>query len=347
MRVRQQTDVLANVHFLVTRTDRLGDMVLSLPLFESIKHAFPNARLSVLASAANAEIARLCTQIDDVFVDTVEARDSKYKDTFGLVRRFRTWRPDMVLFANAKHRLAVAAWLARIPRRIGSIRRRYSILYTDRVRSLPEPLYEHEVDRALRLLQPLGIEPSTRVPQLLLKEQHIAHAAALLNDLGVTMDARIAALHPSNSGNALNAAPDWYARVADELHALGYRVVLTGTEHERPQTKAVLEAARSDLIDLTGCLSVTQLAALYTRCAVNIASSTGTAHLSAALGTPTVGLYSPLVKQAVWLPRGKRIIVLQPEVGMNCQRCLGEECRFFNCMDLISPKVVAGSVNAF
>ena len=114
MRETQQNDALANVHFLVTRTDRLGDMVLSLPLFESIKHAFPNARLSVLASAANAEIARLCMHIDDVFVDTVEARDSKYKDTFGLVRRLRTWRPDMVLFANAKHRLAVAAWLARI-----------------------------------------------------------------------------------------------------------------------------------------------------------------------------------------------------------------------------------------
>ena len=346
MRETQQNDALANVHFLVTRTDRLGDMVLSLPLFESIKHAFPNARLSVLASAANAEIARLCMHIDDVFVDTVEARDSKYKDTFGLVRRLRTWRPDMVLFANAKHRLAIAAWLARIPRRIGSIRRRYSIFYTDRVRSLPEPPYEHEADRALRLLQPLGIEPATRVPQLVLKEQHKALAVTLLNDLGVTTDQRIAALHPSNSGNALNAAPDWYGRVADELQAFGFRVVLTGTKNERTQTKAVMEAARSDLIDLTGRLSVTQLAALYTRCTVNIASSTGTAHLSAAVGTPTIGLYSPLVKQAVWLPRGKRIVVLRPEVGMSCQSCLGEKCRFFNCMDRISPQVVAESVNA-
>ena len=344
MKASQQSPGFAGSHFLVTRTDRLGDMVLSLPLFAAIKHAIPQARLSVLASAANAEVARLCPHVDEVVVDTVEARDSKYKDILGLTRRLRAWRPDVMLFANAKHRLAVAAWLARVPRRVGSRRRRYSVLYTDPIPLLPEPPYEHEADRALRLLQPFGIVPQSNEPKLVLSEQQKARAGSLLTDLGITHDARIAVIHATNSGNALNAAPGWYAQLADALSAQGYKVVLTGTDSERAQIRAVMMASKSGPLDLTGRLSVAQLAGLYSHSTVSIASSTGTAHLSAAVGTPTIGLYSPLVKQSVWLPRGKRVAVLHPEVGMSCPSCLGEKCQYFNCMDLIATDAVLAAV---
>ena len=39
-------------HILVVRTDRMGDMIVTTPLFAAIKAAFPACRLTVLASAA-------------------------------------------------------------------------------------------------------------------------------------------------------------------------------------------------------------------------------------------------------------------------------------------------------
>lgn len=345
---RGQYPELAAAHILVVRTDRLGDMVLTLPLFQAVKQAFPHTHLSVLASQANADIARMCPNVDEVRVDTVEARESRYKDTLGLARRLRAWGPDVVLFGNAKQRLALAAWMARIPIRVGSIRRRYSVLYTHRIPLLPGQPYEHEVDRTLRLLQPLGITPITNVPRVpAVPEKTRSTVLALLHEHGIGDDAAIAVVHPGNSGNALTASAPWYASLADALVADGYDVVLTGTTAEQSQNSAVVDAAQNKLTDFTGKLSVAQLAALYTRSAVCIASSTGTTHLSAALDAPTIALYMPLVKQDQWLPRGQRVVVLQPDVGMTCAACLGPKCGYFNCMDHVSIDTVVAAAREF
>jgi len=332
-------------HFLVIRTDRLGDMVMSLPLFASLKQAFPRARLSVLASRANADLARLCPQVDKVLVDTVGARDSNWKGTLGLAKRLRAWRPDVVLFGNVKHRLAVAAWLARVPIRVGIARRVYSILYTDRVPELTDQPHEHETNRTLRLLQPLGIAPVKDVPCLMPGDsQERASVGALLQVNGIDDSSRIVVVHPSNGGNAMNASSNWYATLADALGAAGFRVVLAGTAAEQQRCEAVMAAAQSKPVNLGGKLSIPQLLALYARSTVCIATSTGAAHLSAALGVPTIGLYAPLVKQARWLPRGPKVEVLRPEVGMICATCLGPKCAYFNCMNHISERAVVETI---
>jgi ADP-heptose:LPS heptosyltransferase len=339
---------LNTAHFLVTRTDRLGDMVLSLPLFESIKQTCPQARISVLASSANAAVAQLCPHVDKVLIDSVEARDSGWKGTLGLVRTMRAWRPDVVLFGNAKRRLALAAWLARIPVRIGSARRRYSILYTDRIPLLRGQPSGHEIDRTLRLLEPLDIAPATFTPRVPAGTDTNQEAvASLLHEHDISDDAAVAVVHPTNSGNALNASHRWYATLADALAKEGYRVVLTGTSAEQAHSEAVVTAARSTPVDLTGRLSVAQLIALYARSAACIASSTGTTHLSAAVGARTIGLYAPLEKQDRWLPRGEHVVVLRPDVGMICARCLGTKCGYFNCMEHVSVQAVVAAARKY
>ncbi len=323
------------VHVMVTRTDRMGDMILTAPLFEAVKRHFPNARLSALASAANVQMAALLAGIDAIEVDPVEARDSDWAGTLTLARRLRQLRIDVILFANSRHRLAVAAWLARIPIRIGHAGRGYSLLYTERV---PRGPVEHETDTTLRLLEPLGIRVTAApAPHCTATDEDRQGILALLNAHGLRADARIAVLHASNSGNALHASPRWYAQLCDALTDAGYAVVLTGTAAER-ELIASIAAVAGPLLDLSGRLTVGLLTALLQHSALCIGSSTGPTHLAAAVGTATVGLYAPLVKQQRWVPRGPRVTVLRPEVGMICASCLGQRCPHFNCMDLIGPE---------
>lgn len=325
------------IHFMVARTDRMGDVILTGPLFDAIKQHFPRARLSVLASSANAQIARLHPAVDAVEVDTVEARASGWSGTLVLARHLRRLQVDVILFANSKHRLALAAWLARIPVRIGAARRGYSFLYTFRVAAADAG---HETDRVLTLLEPFGIHAPATEPNWRVAENDRHSVRTQLTAAGVKAGSRLAAVHPSNSGNALTGSPEWYAALGDALVAAGYVVLLTGTEQDRPLTAAIGSRMRIQPIDLTGRLSVPELAALYACCAVCIGSSTGPTHLAAAVGAATIGLYAPLVTQARWLPRGTAVAILQPEVGMSCARCFGTRCRFFNCMDRIAPERV-------
>ena len=327
---------------MVARTDRMGDLILTAPLIEALKRHFPRTRISLLASAANAQVAPLLPAIDAVEVDSVEARDSRWRGTLALARRLRQLDIDVMLFANSKHRLAVSAWLARIPVRIGSAGRAYSMLYTARVKA---PRFEHETDRALRLLQPLGVQttPAT-APRCTVAEDDRRAVADLLARHGVGATDVLAIVHPSNSGNALTGSSAWYAELADELHAAGYVVMLTGTQADRQLTAAIAAAAQHPPLDLSGQLTVGELAALLGRGNICIGNSTGPAHLAAAVGVPTIGLYSPLIKQHRWLPRGSAIQVLRPELGMSCATCLGVRCQFFNCMDRITPARVIAAV---
>ena len=336
-------------HFLVTRTDRLGDMILTGPLFDAIKQAFPRSRLSVLASAANASIARMHAAVDEVIVDAVEARDSRWQGTLALARKLRRMRPDAVVFANDKHRLAVAAFLARVPLRVGGARRRYAVLYNRRLPDQGGPEAEHETDRTLRLLSMLGV-PAAALHDgsgaLQVQDADRLAVDALLARHRLPAGKGIAVVHATNSGNALNASPGWYGALVDALAEAGYEVLLTGTLADREQTALVAAATGCSPIDLAGELSVGELAALLARSALCIGSSTGPTHLAAALGAPTVGLYAPLRRQATWLPRGAAVAVLRPDIDMYCQSCLGPRCRYFNCLEHISPRDVVAAGHA-
>ena len=80
---------------------------------------------------------------------------------------------------------------------------------------------------------------------------------------------------------------------------------------------------------------------------VVVGPSTGPLHLAAAMGRPTVGLYSVVKSQSPvrWRPWGRRSVVLQPE-GVTCRACLRGSCRRHRPMDTISPEQVLGAVRA-
>lgn len=53
---------------LVLRYDRIGDMVVTTPLFRALKNGFPNAEVSVLASQANAAVIKNNPNISQIYV---------------------------------------------------------------------------------------------------------------------------------------------------------------------------------------------------------------------------------------------------------------------------------------
>jgi ADP-heptose:LPS heptosyltransferase len=79
-----------------------------------------------------------------------------------------------------------------------------------------------------------------------------------------------------------------FARVADGLADHGLRIVLTGTDAERPITQAVGDHATADVLDLAGRTSLGATAALLRDSAITITNDTGTSHLAAAVGARSV-----------------------------------------------------------
>jgi ADP-heptose:LPS heptosyltransferase len=120
-------------------------------------------------------------------------------------------------------------------------------------------------------------------------------------------DGPFVVVHPGAAVPARAWPADNATAAVHRLTAAGHRVLVTGGMGERELCARV--AGRS-AESLAGRTDLATLASVLRRAAVTITGNTGPAHLSAAVGTPVVSLFSPVVPAVRWRPYGVRSVVL-------------------------------------
>jgi ADP-heptose:LPS heptosyltransferase len=114
-------------------------------------------------------------------------------------------------------------------------------------------------------------------------------------------------IHPGASVPAREWPAQHCAEAVRLLTDAGYRVVVTGSACQQRLTAQV---AGDTGVDLGGRTDLRTLAAVLERAGVVIAGNTGPAHLAAAVGTPVVSLFAPVVPAARWAPYGVATVLL-------------------------------------
>ena len=108
--------------------------------------------------------------------------------------------------------------------------------------------------------------------------------------------------------------------------------------------QAIIDHAKSRLLNIAGRSDVRTLAALLKRSTLFVGNDTGAMHIAAAVGTPVVGLFGPS-NPLEWGPRGGRAETIYK--GLDCRICFHPTCRRGedNCMKLITvEEVMAAAV---
>jgi ADP-heptose:LPS heptosyltransferase len=147
---------------LVVRPDRLGDVILSTPVFEVIKRHFPRSRLSVMVREQAAPLVRGISSVDEVMIFDPVGRHAGFKGFRQLLRdiRSRGFRIAVVLQSNPK--VAFAVLLARIRYRVGPLSKPHTFLCFNRgLRQRRSQVEMHEADYNMQLLRRLGIRVGT------------------------------------------------------------------------------------------------------------------------------------------------------------------------------------------
>ena len=117
-----------------------------------------------------------------------------------------------------------------------------------------------------------------------------------------------------------------FAALADRLAAeCNARIVLIGTAAERANAEAVISQMRqARALNLAGETSMGELIGLLAACDLLVSNDTGPAHVSAALGTPTLTLFGP-TNEFETAPTGLRAELLRVD-GIECARCMHRDC---------------------
>jgi ADP-heptose:LPS heptosyltransferase len=300
---------------LIARTDRLGETVLLLPALQALREAWPQARIGLCVQAALQPLMALSPHVSEVFA-APPLTGAWWRDAWRLAEAWRPWAPEAVVVANPSKAAHVAAWRSGARRRVG-FDRKWSGLLTHRVPDRKAVGGAHEVAYNQALFEVLGRPLAAARPARLrvdaAAERELAEIlAARLPDPSV----ELIAVHPWTSHPKKQwPLPNVHALIR-RLRAAGRRAItIIGGPQERAHAEAWPEAG-TGVADLTGALSLTQLAALLRRCRALISNDSGPVHVAAAVGTPVVALFGttdPAAGPGRWGPFGEgHAVIHQP-----------------------------------
>lgn len=321
-------------HIVVSRTDKIGDLILSLPVFQTLRRSFPETRITALVSSYAKEIVQDHPAIDAV--ETVEPGDG----VWALRNRLEALGADVFIALYPRPRLALAAWLAGIPIRVGTAFRWYSFAFDPTVRIHRSLNDRHEVEFNLAMLKPLGVQEFSVSIELPVKKEHQVFARDLLKEKGIREGDRYVVVHPGHKGSALNWSPLRYSQLIHKIcKETDLKVIITAG----PEETALISQLMAFLIFgpgeykpilLIGACTLKQLAAVYQGAECFLSGSTGTMHLAAAVGTPTVALFCPIPETTPvrWGPWGNPSTVIMP-ANPQCADCRAGHCRQHDPMD--------------
>jgi lipopolysaccharide heptosyltransferase II len=334
--------------FLVVRTDRVGDVVLSTPVLEAIKSRFPQSHLSMMVSAYAAEVVKGNPNLDDVIIDDYQGRHRGAKGFLMLIKELRRNRFDAGILLRPTLRLALLLFLSGIRYRIGTGYRFFQVFFNGKVYVHRKMNLRHEVDYNLDLLRPLGIKPEKTLPRVYLSPKDEDFADQAWRESGLNPEDTVVVIHPGSGHSSLNLPAKRFAQVADQLaDELNARIILTGTDREKGLIGIVSGKMRHEAVDLTGRTNLRQLAAVLKKSDLVISNSTGPMHLAAAVGTPTVAIFCPIFAAGPirWGPYGEGHEVVLPPVPV-CLKCEPRSCPHFDCMEKIKAEHVVAKARA-
>ena len=327
---------------LIVRTDRIGDVVLSLPMVVALRSAESSASISLLVRSYTKELVEDQPGLAEILLYDVSMERKPFGEMLAEIRRRKF---DVVIVTYPTFRLALLMFLAGIPVRIGTGYRWYSLFFNRRIYEHRKTAEKHEAEYNVSLLRPLGIEPEGHPrPALDVTEAAAAEARELLGKVGIRPGEPFVILHPGSGGSAKDWSPENFGALAEKVSDVA-PVLVTGSAAEQQLVATVVEQSNGKAVALPAVSSLKTLAAILKKAAVFVANSTGPLHMAAAVGTPVVAFYPPIVQCSSrrWGPLADRKVVFEPSAG-ECPRCHGGPCQGSDCMDLISVEEVFHAV---
>jgi heptosyltransferase-2 len=324
------------MNVLVVRPDGLGDVVLSLPVASQLRQLVPGVKIGFLTSPFVAPILDHHQDVDYI-------RTIRWTDSLGDLRIAFSDGVDAAIFLKPFRRLMWAAFLARVPIRVATGFRWYSLLANRRIHEHRSDFSKHESEYNVRMLKGLGLNPlAVSCPTLFVNDVE--------RDAGerrwTSLPSPRVVIHPGGV-SARRWRSEHYRDLTFELARAGYGVALTGSDGERVEFEREtlsVESLPGGISNLMGRLSVRELMAVIANAHAVVCGATGPAHLAAALGVPAVSLFDPRrnTLPARWKPLGTGVL-LRPDVP-TCEKCIGEVCPFWDCLDRITVTEVASRV---
>jgi ADP-heptose:LPS heptosyltransferase len=269
---------------LLSRTDRIGDLILSTPAIASVRASFPQARVTMITSPYNRVVMERSTDVDELIDLPREVRPAAFGSAFAgydLAIALAPRAADIQLVGATRARLRagytyVRRWAARLTARLYLNRVMVSPADPDLCDRDPARIVPHEVDQLLELVA-------------------LAGACVRKSDLvlPITDQDRESVAHLPNRPIVLHLGLRWFKGgstlestlvLVDELRNMGLPLLLSCAAECEPYAHPFVDAGHTLLRNLP----FHQWAALFERACCIVTVDTGATHVASAVRRPTL-----------------------------------------------------------
>ncbi len=334
---------------LVINTFGIGDMVMTTPLLNSIRHGWPGAEVTLLVKAFGAERVVAGTGLVDhvIRLGEMDRRSVPAVARLALTLLRRSPFEACIVSTGKNPLLAGAAALAsRAAWRVGEDVRGRGVFYTHRIPFRPRL---HTVLANLRLGRAAGLAASEEKLFFGMSDRDREFASAYLRRNGVSDNDRVVGVQIGC--NPTFSQKRWPVGHLAQLCRLMQdrrvgRPVLLGSRAEQAIAHEILAGARGQILTAVGDTTLGQAAAVLERCDVAIGGDGGLLHVAAAVGTPTVAVFGPSDprRNRPW-GDGHRVV----SANLPCSPCYPARphgCKDRRCMHAVAPSRVIEAVES-
>jgi len=311
---------------LLSRTDRLGDVLLCFPLAAFLKQVKPGIFIGFLGTAYTRDLIEHCPYIDrfedrEIFLASAETPD------YGAILHLY---PDLEVARKAAR--------LRIPVRVGirnKIRLWPALTHSILLSRSRSDLHEAELNlQLLRVFETGGLPTLNEMRTMeLLRLAEQGHPRAK----------RRVILHPFSAGSAREWPLHRYTELVQLLQQRGFEVCISGSDEEKERLRDWLRQEGLQVRILPGSQTMTGFMNEIQQADALVACSTGPLHIAAALGKVAVGIYSPLrpIFARRWGPLGPFAVALSaPEPCRHCRK-RPDLC---TCMEKVQAQTVCTEI---
>lgn len=294
---------------IVSRTDSIGDVMLTLPMMGLLRGHYPKARLVFLGRTYTAPVLRRCAHVDEI-ITLEELQADEGRDAVAVLRRVQA---DAIIHVFPQRQVATWAKRAGISHRIGTSHRWWHwTTCNERVTFSRRNSPLHEAQLNTKLLAPFDITGTPSLESLTaLYGFEPGAPSERVRDL-LRPGRKHVVLHPHSKGSAVEWGADRFTELIRLLDPARYQVIITGTAAEAERYRSELPVTAPHVTDTGGMLSLDELITLIGASDALVAASTGPLHIAAASGIRAVGLFASMrpIHPGRWAPLGRDVHVL-------------------------------------
>ncbi|HEX4887986.1 MAG TPA: glycosyltransferase family 9 protein [Luteibaculaceae bacterium] len=324
--------MLQPTKILVVQTAFIGDVVLATALVESIVDRWPDCTVDFMVRKGNESLLTNHPYLRKVLVLT--KKTNKWGNLWRMIQTVRNEQYDIVINVQRFFATGLITALSGAKTTVGFRKNPWSFLFSHRVDHDFGTRGLHEVDRNLKLLEPL-------------------FKAKLLKPVLYPSDADANAVRRETPYAVLAPSSVWFTKQWPEKRWVeltqvipdSIEIVLIGGPADRELCGRIqAQSKRQGIINRAGELTFLQSAALMKGALINVVNDSGPLHFASAVNAPVCAIFCSTIPEFGFGPLSKKSVIVQNDQPLSCRPCGNHGFRscpkgHFQCADISAQTV--------